>query len=177
MKSVTTTLTGVLDTTGGVQLLNGLAQGSDFTNRIGRKLLMKALYIRLQIVPAATPTSQTNRVLIVYDRQTNGADPLITAVLDSANPAALMNLNNRERFRVIWDYSFATAVNGQTTKLVKKFIRFKRGLDVQYQGTTAAVADVTTGGLFCVTTGNQTAVSTLANLVTGSQVRIRFEDS
>ena len=100
------------DTTGSVTLLNGVATGTDFTDRIGRKIVMRSLYLRGTLSPVDGITLDNMcRVLIVYDMQSNGAAPAITDVLKSATSIAQLNMNNRDRFRVIMDKQFAVGLS------------------------------------------------------------------
>lgn len=50
------------DTTGSVTLLNGMAQGSDFTNRIGRKYTNVAVQLEDFSVPKTTPSARPSAV-------------------------------------------------------------------------------------------------------------------
>ena len=137
------------DTTGSVTLLDGVATGTDYTQRIGRKILLKSLYITGYVAPPGATTVGSNiaRIILVYDSQTNGAAPIITDVLNSANAADQLNLNNRDRFKVLMDKRMALGeINTVATQSysanpsvynVKKFIRLNH--DVQYSGTTNAI--------------------------------------
>ena len=109
------------DQAGSIAALNLIQAGSSFFNRIGRRIEMKSLQLNLQINPIP-PTanefypSQTIRLLIVYDSQTNGAFPAISDILQSTSQAgvnqtsnyALLNLNNRDRFTIIRDIKLVT---------------------------------------------------------------------
>lgn len=149
---------------GTVTLLNGVVQGTDFTQRIGRKFNMKSLLLRLNCYPnSATncPVGDIVRVLVVYDCQTNSAAPVVGDILEFVSFESPMNLNNRDRFKVIMDKTFNMNPNSYTagalttgapvTRSVKKFK--KLGLEVINSGTGATVGSIQTGGLFLVTLG------------------------
>jgi len=94
----------VADTTGTITALNLVATGTDFTNRIGRKILMRSIYIRYRVNNFDNSSvNNCSRVILVSDMQTNGALPAITDVLDTIHAESQVNLNNRDRFRIIWD--------------------------------------------------------------------------
>lgn len=104
----------VLNSTGTIIPLNLITAGSSFFNRVGRKIEMKSVEFEFQpgvlTLSIASPVDQ-GRILIVYDRQTNGAIPALADVIqdtDSAgtntsNALAGLNLNNRDRFLIIMD--------------------------------------------------------------------------
>lgn len=165
-------------TTGSVTLLNSLSAGSDYTQRIGRKCLFKSIFIRGWVFPEDTSTvNNLARIIIFYDRQTNSSTPAITDLLVSATSVSNINLDNRERFKILVDKQFAMPAyieaSGMGT-IPKSFKIYKKvNLDTIYDDTTAGVGSISTGGIFMLTIGN--AVSG-----TGStfQVcsRLRFSD-
>lgn len=99
-------------------LVNVPITGSDYNNRIGRKITNRSLYIRGSIFMrsamqmSAAPLvaqyvdAQLCRMILFCDSQPNGAAPNVTDLLDSASPGAQLNPNNRDRFRVIKDKLF-----------------------------------------------------------------------
>jgi len=173
----------VADTTGSVTLLNGIATGTDFTDRIGRKIRMKSFYIRGVVRPIdATIGNTLARLIIVYDMQTNGAAPAITDVLKSASPSSQLNMNNRDRFRILIDKQYPIGATSDvatqsfagspTVHQIKKYK--KLNLEVLFNGTTNAVGSIATGSIYMITIGDQVANN-------GGQfnvsTRIRFEDA
>ena len=95
------------DTTGSVTLVNGMAQGSDFTNRIGRKYTNVAVQLEGYLGPQDSNVGTTKcRIMLIYDAQPNGALPAITDVLTASTSNAFMNLNNRDRFKVLCDENY-----------------------------------------------------------------------
>lgn len=110
--------------------------GSDFNNRIGRKCVIKSIYMKYRCFPryienpggapyvAQSQWPQTAiRVLIVKDTNPNGVTPAITDMLqvDTAtglvDPLSFINMNNRDRFTIIFDKlhqfgAFSTGIVG-----------------------------------------------------------------
>ena len=96
LKAVDTnpTLTAIANN-GSLQLINGIATGTDYTDRTGRKIILKSLLGRIFIYPSITLSSEngtTTGCLIVYDCQANGAAPAVTDILSVATYDAPMNL-------------------------------------------------------------------------------------
>lgn len=156
------------------QLLNGLAQGAAQSQRIGNKVAMKSVRIRGQILNLATTVATYGRIIVYYDKQTNGAncansDLLQTTTSVPGNTTTVfseLNLTNVERFTILRDYTISlpsvTYAAGVQTNLgidpgqnpsggsildVDMFIKLK-GLQTLYKGATSAVGDISTGGLF-----------------------------
>lgn len=163
-------------------LLNGVATGTDFTNRIGRKVCWKSVLLQGWIEPQdATVVCTLGRVMVVYDTQPNGALPAITDVLNAATPSAPMNLNNRDRFKIIMDkrvtggFYNTTATQSTADQTIKEVRKYKKiNFDTIYDGTTAAIADVQSGSLFLLTIGSQAAASGYSLICS---IRCRFVDA
>jgi len=171
------------DTTGQVQLLNGIASGADYTERIGRKIRMKSLFVRgiCQQGDATGVLINLARMIIVYDKQTNGSAPVISDILKESNSASQLNLENRDRFVVLADMTNYTGAlvttatqtyTGQQAHVVERYIKLNH--EVVFGGTTNNVGDVATGGLFAVFIGNRAAGDASAYLVS---FRLRFVDN
>lgn len=187
--------------TGEFQLLNGIQAGSGFSQRVGRKIRMKSLKVQFNInpFPSRTQVGDLGRVLIVYDRQTNGALPALADVLQDTNTAAANttnvavgpNLSNRERFTVLRDYSFtlpavvvaATGVpssaypdsfEGEHQSFIKWYIKLK-GLETVFNADTGDVGSIATGSIFVLALGG-VAAGTNAWLVNSWHSRLRYYD-
>jgi len=179
---ISTTSISPVAVAGATVLLNGVAQGSDYTNRIGRKTVMKSILFRANIYPkvdTASPVGATIRIMLVYDKQTNGALAAVTDILNAATYLQPTNLNNRDRFKILMDKFVTTNANttaggnqtvaGGGTRLVKKYIRCEH--DVIFGGTGATVGDIQSGSLFMVT------ISSSATYALDYNVRTRFIDA
>jgi len=159
-----------LNSTLNIQALNLIQTGSSFFNRIGRKIEMVSLYITGSIIGLRTAAnSDYVRILVLYDRQTNGALPTATTVLSSYDQAGGtttsnlvgMNPDERERFAVIMDERIflpitatappsATGVDGVNTSFnIKRFFKL-RNLLTHYKADSnpAVIGDIATGGLY-----------------------------
>lgn len=153
------------------QLLNPVVNGAELYQRVGRKLYMKSLHIRGNIVQTATSTQDIGRILVVYDSQCNAAAPAIAALLQDSNAGAAtnalseINLTNRARFKILRDkqiiFPSATLAGGVQTNQafqeqyehsfsVNEFIKLG-GLEAEYNGVNAGnIGDITSGAIFLV---------------------------
>ena len=118
-KSVDTLVTGDLNTTGTISLINGIARGDEINERNGREVVMRS--VQLSMNAQSTDTTgipQCCRILLVYDRQTNAAAPTFAQVLTATGaslPLAPRNLENRRRFKILMDRKFTIGPQGATT--------------------------------------------------------------
>lgn len=113
-------------------LLNACTQGADINNRLGRKITMRSIYLRITVhapgtwsnvvssantFNCATSTASMSRarLLVVYDKQANAAQLQKSDVLAAVGTSGVagasqfiavdsaMNLSNRDRFLIICD--------------------------------------------------------------------------
>jgi len=182
------------NTTGTITLLNGCIQGTDFNQRIGRKILLKSVYIRGFVRSEASATmvlgaiaSQQVRMILVVDTQPNGVVFAITDLLVSASPASQLNLNNRDRFMVICDKTWvldpyalnnvATTSFASMSNQIKPLKKFKK-LNIETifnAGNAGTIGDMNSGALYLVWIGTEAAAAgTDANAVLST--RVRFKD-
>lgn len=200
LKSVDTpSITGALNTTGSFQVLNVPVNGAAFYNRIGNQIEMRSLHLIGGVQAtgnAGTVAGEYVRIMVIYDRQPNGAAPSVADVLTSYAQAGgttstvfdHLNPNNKQRFLVLMDdrLSFgntlkATAANAQTQGAIdykgetniNRFIKL-RGLTTTYKASAGAIGDITVGALqiFCL---GSTVAGTEGYSFTGS-ARLRFTD-
>jgi len=174
----------VIDTTGAITLLNGMVQGTSASQRIGRKISIKSIQLRLQHGMGSTGLSTMCRVAIVLDLQSNGAAPAWLDVFDNSTslsaPHTMRNISNAGRFKVLWSHFFTlTGSNASGLSTDDTFINdewYKRcDIPVNYNaGVAGTVGDIQTGGLFYMTLGS-TAAGTAAASTTGT-IRIRYAD-
>lgn len=167
LKSVDVSISQVSDTVGAITLLNGVARGDDIDQRIARKVSSHALELRLhRSVVSPGGTRQISRVLVVLDKQANGASPAITDVLVSASPYSLYNRNNSLRFHILYDDSVCLNAVGDSDSFVftteclsLKFVQ------IFNSGDAGTIADITTNALYLITVGTEVAGATAGTVV------------
>lgn len=185
-----------VNTTGSITPLFIPVLGTDYTNRIGRKTLMKWIYIRGRVQTEASATAAVNlavpaqqiRFMLVQDMQPNAAAPVIGDILVTASPSSQLNLNNRDRFRILSDKEFvfdpylyntaATVAYSSASRQIYNFKKFKKlNLETIFNSTNGGtIADITSGALYMVWVGSQAAgTDTDANAFLTT--RIRFNDA
>lgn len=172
--------------------------GSDYNQRIGRKTVIKSIQVRLACINEAAiaepPTQFGNgggvaRFILLWDTQPNGALPAVSDVLSSvggiSNVYSPINLNNRDRFKIIRDkmlpfdpflynnvagQSFASASNQ-----VKTFKMYKEcNLETIYSASTGAIGDIQSGSLCALFIGSLTGAHPYKFF---GSFRCRYEDA
>jgi hypothetical protein len=187
-----------LNATGDIQALNLIQSGSGFYNRIGRKIEMLSLYVTGEINQTTTATTYNDyaRVLVIYDRQCNGALPALATILSAydqsgtstTNYLSGINPDERERFLVLMDERMVlpacpggTGVTGSVDGLavtfnIKRFIKL-RNLAVHFKADSspAVIGDIATGSLFIVGIGRRTAGQ--EGWQGNINIRLRYKDT
>lgn len=170
---VTTTLPAAGLFTSGFNA-NGCPEGSGPTNRVGRKILMKSFFMRFAYKPATGESGQA-RILVVYDKQSNGSNtvPLNTEVLTGTAPdiISFQNLSNSERFVVIADVlTEQTSTNGAS--VIGEIYR-KLNLDTIYGpfANPGQIGEIRTGAVNIYVCGSDPTIGSFT-----FSTRIRFFD-
>lgn len=150
---------------GGTALINGIVQGADINMRIGRKINLKSVYMAINVfnvasTQASSPQGVMIRFTLVYDSQPNSAaaTAAYTDIFTEAYPLAPVNLNNRDRFRILKEMRFAVGpytIDGNNppkfqagaaqNSFAVKYV--KVNLPVIFSGTTATIGSISTGAL------------------------------
>lgn len=185
-----TTATYQANTTGSFTLLALPVTGADFNQRIGRKILLKSVYIRGRVAIEAaigltvnSTSPQQGRMIIFADLQPNGAAPAVTDLLVEATPSSQLNLNNRDRFKVYSDQLFAfdaylnsTTLNearcawNRTVYNIKKYKKIN--LETIFNATNGGtIADINSGALYMFWIGSVAAGTADINAILSTRVR------
>lgn len=171
---------------GSLVLMNGCATGTTVTTRVGRKIVMKSITININTFNAGAtsqsyPIGVSGKISLVYDSQPNGgAAPGYTSIYKSAHPTSPLNLDNRDRYKVLWTKNFVVGsyeiaasklTAGSPTNSTRKGYK-KCNLPVIFGGDGSTQADIQTGALYL------TAVVD-ANLGAAFDyfVRVRYSDN
>lgn len=182
--------------TGSITLLANPTLGSDFNNRIGRKVNLKSVYVRGYLfsdqgntMTTSTPTTcQQCRMIIFADMQPNGAAPAFTDLLVSAHPASHLNMNNRDRFKVYCDKEFAldpivytttaTAAVATASRQIYNVKKYKKlNLEMIFNATNGGtIADITSGALYMAWIGSN-AASAQSDATAQLSTRVRYVDA
>jgi len=135
-------------------LLNGMFSGTSYFRRVGLKIRMLKLEIRLSIylgvgVGGVSNTLSRCRIVIFYDKQTNGTLPVVHAlnegVLAYGSEFSPINPFQSERFVILMD---AVTENESTINSSHFFQSINIDLPEIFKSNGDQVADIATGGLY-----------------------------
>lgn len=180
---------GVISNTSSLVLIG---QGVTSTTRIGRKAVIENIGWRgkLQLglnAGSALQAPQTVRLMLVQDKQANGAASTISGspngVLSSANYQAFNELVNKDRFFVLMDKVFtfnAQAGAGDGTAndsapVDENFSFFKKvNIPIEYSGTAtpSVITELRSNNIFGIFISSTSAGSVSMD----SKFRFRFSD-
>lgn len=170
---------GVIATTGTFSnpSLNIVPQDDTASGRTGRKITIVKLFMRGEVIlPATTVAADASdkvRILLVQDKQANGANPTAATLLETADINAFMNMFNVSRFTVLHDEivavnaSAAGAPTG-TPAFGRQIVPFKiakTGLNIpiEYDASASSGALTTIRSnnifLFCISLSAKATVS------------------
>lgn len=146
-----------LDAAGQLILLNGLVPGDGATTRDGQSVKGTYLHIVGDLTLNTNLVQDMVRLVIVLDKQPNAAATTWATIYDGTASAAynaLRNINNGDRFKVLYDKTFALSQNGQAGKHFSIYIPLNKRLSKYYQktkfnaGTAGTIADITSNALY-----------------------------
>lgn len=184
---------------GVLTLLNGLTRGTDSYQRVARRVKLVRVNVRGHIQnyqAGAAPGADYLRAFLVYDRESNGATPALSDILQDTTSAGAtstsaysqVNINNADRFAIVKEWLWGTIhqsnVGGGSTgvdtlpTLSEVPFKYSKKLDLDTRfnsGNAGTSADITTGALYLVTCGIQSAAN--AQYALNIDCRVRFVDA
>lgn len=164
--------------------VNEVAAGTGENQRIGRKITIRSIHVRWDVVlTAGTTANETDdnlRLIVYLDRQCNGATAAVTDILETAAYKSFNNLSNKNRFKILADKftdinSMSGAYTGSTDNYGKagkyRSMHMKCNIPVEFSSTTGAITEIRSNnvGVLLITAN--------ANANSEGQVRIRYTDS
>jgi len=170
--------------------LNLIPQGDTQSQRIGRKVIIKSISLKgnmVSVPAAAAVAASTAYMWLVMDTQANGAAATAadanTGVFTTNDAAtAQLTLANSSRFRVIkkwaWDFNAPAGVTTAYNRVSKHFNFYKKcSIPIEFDAaaTTGAITTIRSNNLFLVA-GIGGSLSDDEVQMTGS-CRIRYEDA
>jgi len=153
--------------------------GANSNNRLGRKILIKSVFVRGRVWATSGMTGAAFfRLMIIQDREPNGALPTIANIMATDEIVGLMNLNNGQRYKVLAEIN----LDGEGLSLANRigvcFERYvKTNIVAHYKDGAGAgdATDILANGLYAVTyIGGGSMGAASCNMI--SNFRVRFLD-
>ncbi len=161
-------------------------QGTDEQQRVGRKILVRKVHFKgvLTLINSTdiTNTSNVVKVMVVQDKQTNGAQFAAAQLLETDVIASFNNLTNRSRFRVLRTEYFtfsqpggvatgAAFALGEVSRWVNINVDCKVPIEYDDSASTGAITTVRSSSLWVLF-----QTSTSETMAVSGQARIRYLD-
>lgn len=169
------------DYNGGIITLCEIAQGTDFNQRLGRRINVKSVQIKGYWSQPNVGAASVNRIMLFSDSdlQDSGTLPVPTDVLETvATAIAPVSLRENDtqymkRFKIYWD-NICVTVKGQENEynIFNYYKEFEKGHHIQFSGTGAS--DSAQGTLMLCVASNLVTTN-LPNIT--YMVRIRYYDA
>ncbi len=160
-KVLETSNSGAIDNAGTISTLSSIAQGLDYTNRVGDSIKLQRIEIRLRAT-IGSGTKSFLRVMLVRDLDGYGTKPAVTDILQSADVLSPKKYLNQDRFAVLYDeLEFLSSVS-ETGSL--SVIDMPHGGHIKYLGTTAADASNGKGSIYLLWLSNEAAGANAVNV-------------
>jgi len=188
LKYFDTLVNFTFDTTGEVpatgQLLT-IPQGDGQSERVGRKITIKSVQMRVTVTPTLATFTGVDcvRLALVQDTQANGAAATysgVGGVLEADQQVAFRNIDNSARFRILKDWvlpiNSTGGVSGATLGGLKVLQFYKKcSIPIVYDASaaTGAIGTIRSNNLFLIA---RSAVNDDI-IGCGGYVRVRYEDS
>lgn len=167
-----------------------VAQGTLENERIGRKIILRSVGIRFEVIlPASSGLSAITatggdvlRIIIYVDKQANGANASVSDLLESNELNSFYNLANKNRFQILANkfvtINLPVAVNDTTTssistpEVIRRFQWYKSKctIPIEFISTGAIIANVTSNNLGIIYISKNGFCH-----VDDSNIRIRFD--
>ncbi len=159
-----------------------ISQGAASTQRVGRKIVMTKILFRYSISTDGALSSTAGsaiRVMLIQDKQCNGAQATASEVFEnSAQWSSFYNLNNKGRFRTLYDsmtagYKTVMKSTSDINGTVETFM-FAKKVDITftYEANAGLISDLTTNNV-------QLWLGVEVGSVLGihGQIRVRWTDA
>lgn len=172
---------GVVGSGGSLSLLNGVAQGTDYTDRLGRVINIESLTLRVfGFINNATSASTGDylRVMVIVDEQANGAAPSLADILQASDFTQPNNLNFRDRFTTLYNQfhiipSYTMTAGELSTgspKPTMDDLYIDLDINTVFSGTGATIASISTNSVYLLLLTLNSSINCVYNS------RIRFTD-
>lgn len=163
-----------------------IPQGDTESSRQGRKVMVKKIHCKGELVltaaTAAANTSETVKVYVLLDKQTNNAQFTAAQLLEGDSLFSFRNLANQKRFKILWQDTIClqaggAAASGAAFVFSEARQKYSCNLNVNIpitydnSDTDGAIDTQTENSVYFVTQSATGAIVTLTG-----QARVRYTD-
>jgi hypothetical protein len=146
-----------INTTGVVVAVSEIAQGTDYTNRIGDSIKLQNIEARVRIYQNTGATETSVRVVCFRDLDGYGTTPLTSDLFETvavvSAPLSPFKWLNRTRFSILYDELLTFNTSG--TEVEEIVLTMPHSGHVKYLGSTAAAASDGKGSVYWAFTSDE----------------------
>jgi len=152
--------------------------GNSNTDRNGAKIMLKSIHLKglIQLNDAGTPTTSAVRVMVILDRQTNGAlfspDDLLFSTASHQALISSRSVHQMARFKVLFDRLVHVSPQGPQTKIINFYKRCS--FPIHYKNNTATITDLKSNSLSVYYVSDISALNSPPKLT--YNLRLRYTD-
>ncbi len=167
--------TSAITPTGTIVQLTNIPQGDTDISRDGAQVKLTSTVSKFFIASNSSAFQTNIRVMLVLDKQTNGAIYTMLDLLKDTDGndiiVSQLNLDNQYRFRVLYDKVISLSNVGITSahRAIHKKLQHK----LRFESSTPSIADLNSKSFSLVFISNQTTNSPLVTLFS----RIKYLDN
>lgn len=137
----------------GITELNCIQQGATVANRIGNKVVVKSIHLKITVFNSVLANLAGCRVAVIYDKQPNGAFPAIADILLEQPGGAPtyyggLNIANKSRFMVLRDQFFNFDAAQSQIHTINWYMKGR--FEVEYGANAGNIGDFRTGAIYLV---------------------------
>ncbi len=164
-----------------------IPEGNGESDRVGRKVTIKKIGWRYEVLlpttAVAADTSDVVRVMMILDKQANGALPTNTIVLEDDDYQSFNNLANSKRFRILMDKSYSINCGSGSGRGTTDTLSYgdqvitaqwhkNCSIPIEYDNsaTTGVITSIRSNNIFVIV-GSKSGVAGFR-----SKVRVRYTD-
>ncbi len=164
-----------------------IPEGNGESDRVGRKITIKKIGWRYEVLlpttATAADTSDVVRVMMILDKQANGALGTNTSVLEDDDYQSFNNLANSKRYRILMDKSYSITSQSGSGRGTTDTLSYGDAvitaqwhkpcsIPIEYDNsaTTGVITSIRSNNLFVIV-GSKSGVAGFR-----SKVRIRYTD-
>lgn len=158
--------------------LNALSQGAAASDRVGRKIQVRSIEMRGYLYGDSAAVVNHVRLVVVQDKQANGAAPSWTDIYDSNLYYSLRNLAKKQRFKILWDKTYTLVGNSSAPQdTTSKHVQMYKKVNIQTDynsGNAGTVADIDKNSIYVFAIA--LAGSGTGDMQWNGTARIRYTD-
>lgn len=143
------------DDSGTVDFLSGIPEGDDNTQRNGRSIRAKSIYLTGSVAQNASATETIVRIIVFRDKSGAGTPPIVLDVLSVTDVTSPLNVDTAgNRFQILSDQRFQFSNSGSKIAWIKRYIPLN--FHINYLYTDGTPGSCGTNAIYVIMISNET---------------------